>query len=45
MKIQNYHEKLSGDSLCHNHAIFTLTIMFIMDLVLFFSDTFLWYII
>jgi hypothetical protein len=39
------HEKLFGDSLCRNHAIFTLTIMFIMDLVLFFLDTFLWYII
>jgi len=45
MKIQNCREKLFGDSLCTNHAIFTLTIMFIMDLVLFFLDTFLWYII
>jgi 1,3-beta-glucan synthase len=45
MKIQNCHERLFGDSLCRNHAIFTLTIMFIMDLVLFFLDTFLWYII
>ena len=35
MKIQNCHEKLSGDSLCRNHAIFTLTIMFITDVVLF----------
>lgn len=45
MKIQNCHEKLFGSSLCRNQAIFTLTIMFIMDLVLFFLDTFLWYII
>ncbi|KAH9170460.1 1,3-beta-glucan synthase component-domain-containing protein [Lactarius sanguifluus] len=45
MKIQNCQEKLFGNLLCRNQAIFTLTIMFIMDLVLFFLDTFLWYII
>ncbi|KAH8978530.1 1,3-beta-D-glucan synthase catalytic subunit [Lactarius hatsudake] len=45
MKIQHCQEQLFGYSLCHNQAIFTLTIMFIMDLVLFFLDTFLWYII
>ena len=45
MKIQNCHEKLFGNALCRNQAIFTLTIMFFMDLVLFFLDTFLWYII
>ncbi|KAI0311204.1 1-3-beta-glucan synthase [Amylostereum chailletii] len=45
MKIQNCDEKLFGNSLCSNQAIFTLTIMYIMDLVLFFLDTFLWYII
>jgi hypothetical protein len=45
MKIQNCHEKLFGSALCRNHAIFTLTIMFFMDLALFFLDTFLWYII
>ena len=45
MKIQNCSEKAFGSSLCRNQAIFTLTIMFFMDLVLFFLDTFLWYII
>ena len=45
MKIQNCNEKIFGNSLCRNQAIFTLTIMFFMDLVLFFLDTFLWYII
>ncbi|KAH9972539.1 1-3-beta-glucan synthase [Lactifluus volemus] len=45
MKIQNCHDKLFGSALCSNQAIFTLTIMFFMDLVLFFLDTFLWYII
>jgi 1,3-beta-glucan synthase len=45
MKIQNCHERLFGVSPCYSHAVFTLTILFIMDLVLFFPDTFLWYII
>jgi 1,3-beta-glucan synthase len=45
MRVEKCHEKLFGNSLCRNHTIFTLTIMFIMDLVLFFLDTFLWYII
>ncbi len=31
--------KLLGDTLCHNYAIFTLTILFTMDLVIFFLDT------
>ncbi|KAI0246237.1 1-3-beta-glucan synthase [Lactifluus subvellereus] len=43
MKIQSCHEKMFGSVLCRNQAIFTLTIMFFMDLVLFFLDTFLWY--
>ena len=45
MRIQNCEEKLFGNALCRNHAAFTLTLMYIMDLVLFFLDTFLWYII
>ncbi|THH12768.1 hypothetical protein EW146_g7388 [Bondarzewia mesenterica] len=45
MRIQNCNEKLFGTALCRNHAAFTLTLMYIMDLVLFFLDTFLWYII
>jgi 1,3-beta-glucan synthase len=45
MKIQGCSDKFFGVALCRNHAAFTLTIMYIMDLVLFFLDTFLWYII
>jgi 1,3-beta-glucan synthase len=45
MKIQGCTDKYFGNSLCTNQAAFTLTIMYIMDLVLFFLDTFLWYII
>ena len=45
MKIQGCNDKYFGNSLCRNHAAFTLTIMYLMDLVLFFLDTFLWYVI
>ena len=45
MKIQGCNDKLFGTALCSNQAAFTLAIMFIMDLVLFFLDTFLWYVI
>jgi 1,3-beta-glucan synthase len=45
MKIQNCSDKFFGSALCSNQAAFTLTIMYIMDLVLFFLDTFLWYVI
>ncbi|KII91785.1 glycosyltransferase family 48 protein [Plicaturopsis crispa FD-325 SS-3] len=45
MKIQGCNDRYFGNALCTNHAAFTLTIMYIMDLVLFFLDTFLWYII
>lgn len=45
MKIQLCSDRLFGSSLCTNHAAFTLTIMFIMDLVLFFLDTYLWYVV
>lgn len=45
MKIQGCNDKYFGNNLCRNHAALTLTIMYIMDLVLFFLDTFLWYII
>ncbi|KAF8911358.1 1,3-beta-glucan synthase [Mucidula mucida] len=45
MKIQNCSDRFWGNNLCTNHAAFTLTIMYIMDLALFFLDTFLWYII
>ncbi|TRM66931.1 glycosyltransferase family 48 protein [Schizophyllum amplum] len=45
MKIQACEDRIFGSGLCRNHAAFTLTIMYIMDLVLFFLDTFLWYVI
>jgi 1,3-beta-glucan synthase len=45
MKIQGCTDKFFGNALCANQAAFTLTIMYIMDLSLFFLDTFLWYII
>ena len=45
MKVQGYSDKFFGAALCRNQAVFTLTIMYIMDLVLFFLNTFLWYII
>ena len=44
-KVLNCEDWLFGDMLCLNQPVFTLTIMFIMDLILFFLDTFLWYII
>ncbi|KAM6501060.1 1,3-beta-glucan synthase [Amanita muscaria] len=44
-KIQGCTDKFFGNSLCTNHAVFSLTIMYIMDLVLFFLDTFLWFVI
>ncbi|TFK45980.1 1,3-beta-glucan synthase [Heliocybe sulcata] len=45
MKIQGCNDRYFGNGLCRNQAAFMLTIMYIMDLVLFFLDTFLWYII
>ncbi|KAK7062827.1 1,3-beta-D-glucan synthase [Paramarasmius palmivorus] len=45
MKIQGCNDRLFGNALCTNQAAFTLTIMYLMDLVLFFLDTFLWFII
>ncbi|KAJ7093919.1 1,3-beta-glucan synthase [Mycena belliarum] len=45
MKIQGCSDKYFGSNLCRNHVALTLTIMYIMDLVLYFLDTFLWYVI
>ena len=45
MKIQGCTDRFFGNALCRNQAAFTLVIMYIMDLTLFFLDTFLWYII
>ncbi|KAF7342101.1 putative 1,3-beta-D-glucan synthase subunit [Mycena venus] len=45
MKIQGCSDRYFFNNLCRNHVAFTLTIMYVMDLVLFFLDTFLWYVI
>ncbi|KAH0583885.1 1,3-beta-D-glucan synthase [Termitomyces sp. 'cryptogamus'] len=45
MKVQGCGDKIFGTVLCSNHVPFTLAIMYVMDLVLFFLDTYLWYII
>jgi 1,3-beta-glucan synthase len=45
MKVQNCSDKYLGTGLCTNQAAFTLAVMFVMDLTLFFLDTFLWYVI
>lgn len=45
MKVQGCRDKYFGNALCRNQAAFALTIMYLMDLVLFFLDTFLWYVI
>ncbi|KAJ3484001.1 hypothetical protein NLI96_g5935 [Meripilus lineatus] len=44
-KVQGCSDKFFGNALCSNQVAFSLTIMYIMDLVLFFLDTYLWYII
>lgn len=44
-KVQGCNDKLFGNALCTNQVPFTLAIMYVMDLVLFFLDTYLWYII
>ncbi|EUC54004.1 1,3-beta-glucan synthase [Rhizoctonia solani AG-3 Rhs1AP] len=45
MKIQGCNDRLFGTRLCSNHAALTLAIMFILDLVLFFLDTYVWYVV
>ncbi|TFK77596.1 glycosyltransferase family 48 protein, partial [Polyporus arcularius HHB13444] len=45
VQIRNCSDKYFGNALCRNQAAFTLTIMYLMDLVLFFLDTFFWWII
>lgn len=45
MEIQGCSDKWFGNVLCSKQAAFALTIMYLMDLVLFFLDTFLWYVI
>lgn len=45
MRVQNCRDSIMGNSLCQYQPAFTLAAMFVMDLVLFFLDTFLWYVI
>ena len=45
MKVEACNDKYFGNALCRNQVAFTLAIMYVMDLVLFFLDTFLWWII
>ena len=45
MRIQNCSDALVGKAFCEHYAKFTLVIMISMDLVLFFLDTYLWYVI
>lgn len=44
-KVQGCSDRFFGNALCTNQVPFTLAIMYVMDLVLFFLDTYLWYII
>ncbi|KII88524.1 glycosyltransferase family 48 protein [Plicaturopsis crispa FD-325 SS-3] len=44
-KVQGCSDKYFGNVLCVNQVPFTLTIMYVMDLILFFLDTYLWYVI
>ena len=44
-KVQGCSDRIFGSQLCTNQVPFALAIMYVMDLVLFFLDTYLWYII
>ncbi|KAF4579032.1 hypothetical protein EYR36_000841 [Pleurotus pulmonarius] len=44
-KVQGCSDKFFGSALCSNQVPFALAIMYVMDLILFFLDTYLWYII
>ncbi|KAF8831305.1 1,3-beta-glucan synthase [Lentinula edodes] len=44
-KVQGCNDRLFGTALCSNQVPFALAIMYLMDLILFFLDTYLWYII
>ena len=43
-KIQGCMDRFFGNVLCNNQAAFTLAIMYVVDFILFFLNTFLWYI-
>ncbi|OSD01537.1 glycosyltransferase family 48 protein [Trametes coccinea BRFM310] len=44
-KVQGCNDRYFGNALCSNQVPFALAIMYVMDLILFFLDTYLWYII
>ncbi|KAF9579979.1 1,3-beta-D-glucan synthase, partial [Lunasporangiospora selenospora] len=44
-RIGNCKDKFIGETLCQYMPVFTVSVMFIVDLVLFFLDTYLWYVI
>ena len=44
-KVQGCQDRFFGSALCSNQVPITLVIMYVMDLILFFLDTYLWYII
>ncbi|KAK7054905.1 1,3-beta-D-glucan synthase [Paramarasmius palmivorus] len=44
-KVQGCNDRIFGNALCSNQVPFALAIMYLMDLILFFLDTYLWYII
>ncbi|KAG0353747.1 1,3-beta-D-glucan synthase, partial [Gamsiella multidivaricata] len=44
-RIPNCRDKYLGGALCSIMPVFTVVIMFVVDLVLFFLDTYLWYVI
>lgn len=45
IKVRGCHDRLFGSALCRNQVIFTLTIMYLADLLLFCLDTYFWYLI
>lgn len=45
MKVQGCKDRFFQTALCQNQVLFTLALLYVMDLVLFFLDTYLWYII
>ncbi|KAF9180329.1 1,3-beta-D-glucan synthase [Haplosporangium sp. Z 767] len=44
-RIPNCKDKFLGEALCRTMPVLTVVLMFIVDLVLFFLDTYLWYVI
>ena len=44
-RISECNDRIFGSGLCRYQPLFTLIIMYIMDLLLFFLDTFLWFVI